>query len=97
MCKFFLTVILLQAFSVQAEVVHRIQFCAGKFCANTAPLTIAQQLELNQQYESGNLLSRPSTQNGFKGGLTASQTQKNTIVITNRAALDTMSHRTNRF
>ncbi len=46
--------------STQAEVVHRIQFCAGNFCADSKPLTLAQQLELNQQFEEGNLRATPA-------------------------------------
>ncbi len=50
----------MQSLIVQAEVVHHIQFCAGQFCAATAPLSISQQLELNQQFEEGNLVATPT-------------------------------------
>jgi hypothetical protein len=50
----------MQSLTVQADVVHRIQFCAGKFCANAAPLTMTQQLEFNQHFNEGNLLAAPS-------------------------------------
>lgn len=46
--------------SVQADVTHHIQFCAGQFCANSKPLTMAQQLEINQQFEEGNLRREPA-------------------------------------
>lgn len=83
--------------TAQAEVIHRIQFCAGKFCASKAPLTIAQQLELNQQYESGNLISKPLTSNNIHDDTIAFQTHGNTFVITNFDALDSIQNRNNRY
>jgi hypothetical protein len=50
----------MQCLSVQADITHHIQFCTGQFCANSKPLTIAQQLELNQQFEEGNLRRAPT-------------------------------------
>ncbi|MEE9346177.1 MAG: hypothetical protein V3U88_11280 [Methylococcales bacterium] len=60
MIKTILLLLLLQSLSVQADVTHHIKFCVGNFCADTTPLTITQQLELNQQFEEGNLLASPT-------------------------------------
>lgn len=60
MIKVILVLVLMQSLFVQAEVVHHIQFCVGQFCATTAPLSISQQLELNQQFEEGNLVATPT-------------------------------------
>jgi hypothetical protein len=57
MIKTILLLLLLQSLNVQADVTHHIQFCVGNFCAETTPLTITQQLELNQQFAEGNLLA----------------------------------------
>ncbi len=61
MIKIIIVLVLMQSLVVQADVVHHIQFCAGQFCAATAPLSISQQLELNQQFEEGNLVATPTT------------------------------------
>lgn len=68
MIKVIAVLILMQCLVVQAEVTHHVQFCAGKFCAATAPLSIAQQLELNQQYEEGNLVAKPSRGLPYENG-----------------------------
>ena len=60
MIRTILFLILMHSLNTQAEVVHHIQFCAGNFCTSNKPLTMAQQLELNQQFEEGNLRSAPS-------------------------------------
>jgi hypothetical protein len=61
MIRIILILILMQCLNVQADVTHHIQFCAGQFCANRKPLTMAQQLELNQQFEEGNLRRTPAS------------------------------------
>ncbi len=59
---------LMHSLIAQADVVHHIQFCAGKFCAATAPLSITQQLELNQQFEEGNLAEAPTDNSTSNNG-----------------------------
>ena len=59
MIRTILFLILMQSLSVLADVTHHIQFCTGNFCAETTPLTITQQLELNQHFAEGNLLASP--------------------------------------
>ena len=60
MIKIFLSLVLMQSVAVQADVKHQIRFCAGKFCATASPLTISQQLEINQQFVEGNLIDKPA-------------------------------------
>gem|GEM_PF-4546003 len=62
MIRIIIILVLIQPLITEADVVHRIRFCAGKFCATTAPLSISQQLEFNQQFAEGNLRANPSTQ-----------------------------------
>lgn len=75
MIKVILVLVLMQSLAVHAEVVHHIQFCVGQFCAATAPLSISQQLELNQQFEEGNLVTAPTTRSLESDG----QSQQNQL------------------
>jgi hypothetical protein len=59
MIKVILALVLMQSTIIQADVKHQIRFCAGKFCGGVLPLTISQELEINQQFAEGNLINMP--------------------------------------
>lgn len=63
MIKIILFFLLMQTVTVSADVIHRVRFCAGKFCATPSSLNLAQQLELNQQFSEGNLVRLSTSDN----------------------------------
>ena len=61
MNKLIIALVVMQSLTAQADVVHHIRFCAGKFCAVPKPFSISLQVEMNRRFRDGSLVAAPTT------------------------------------